>query len=83
MLQLDAGIGGGAAPLDGLGLRIVVPAPGRDLGGHLGLFGEASVEALADQATQLALGHVEPVAVGRGVVPLQPGRQAVFRSKAL
>ena len=75
MAQLDAGVGGLPAPLDGLGLRIAVPAPSRDLGGHPGLFGEAAVEALAGQDAQFTLGHVEPTAVGRGVVPLEAGRQ--------
>jgi len=79
LAQLDAGVLGGPLPLDGFGVSVAVAAPGGHFGGHPGLFREAAVQALPGQDTQLALGHVEPTAVGRRVVPLETGRQAVGR----
>lgn len=77
MLQLDAGIGGDAAPFDGFGTCVAVAAPSGRFGGHDLPFSEVAIETLPGQDTQFALGHVEPVAVGRGIVPFEVGRQAV------
>src|SRR3954451_7955616 len=77
MLEFDARVGGGEAPVDAVPRGIAVGDPG----GHFLLdgrpVGQATVEALALQDAQLDLGHVEPTAMLGRVVDLQFVRQAL------
>src|SRR5579859_496427 len=76
MRELDAGIGGGEAPVHG-GLRAVAPRlPGPDLARQGDGVGDAPVETLVAEDGEFALRHVQPTAVFRGVVDLQPRQNA-------
>ena len=72
MLQLDAGIGGGEAPIC-LGL-VLVPAglPGRNFPDERFFIRDAAVQALARQDAQFGFRHIEPTPVLGGVVPFEP-----------
>ena len=74
--QLDAGVGGGEAPVAGPPRGVAAGLPGGDLG-HAGWRRRGGGgEALAAQDAELDLGDVQPAAVLGGVVQLQLVRQA-------
>src|SRR4028118_1329197 len=75
-LELDAGVGGGEAPLDGPGGDVARGDPGGHLARHGLPVAQSSVEALALEDGELDLGHVEPRGVFRRVVALPPGGPA-------
>ena len=69
--QLDAGIRGCELPI-GLGLVFVAAVlPGGNLLGQRFLIGNAAIQALRRQDTQLGFRHIQPAAVLGRVVPFE------------
>ena len=64
-LELDAGIRGGEAPIDGGGSIIALLLPTRHLMLKLFTHGDAARAALPSQRSEFDLGHVEPAAMQR------------------
>ena len=71
MGQTDAGQLQGEAPEDAGGGVIARRHPGRRLGVQGGPIRDAPLQTLPAEDRQLQFGHVEPTAMGGGVVPLQ------------
>jgi Voltage gated chloride channel len=70
MLELDAGVLGGEAPVDPATGPVARRLPGCDLPFQGRLVAQAAVQALLGQHGQLDLGHVQPAAMLGGVVQL-------------
>src|SRR6266699_7243236 len=71
VLEFDARVSGGEAPIDGGFSGIAGLVPRADLGHQSGFVGDAAIQALAVQHTQLDLGHVERTPVLWRVMDLQ------------
>src|SRR5215216_188726 len=71
MLELDASIGAGEAPVYGALGRVALGFPRTHFLGKRFLIGDALIQALASEHTQLDLGHVQPRAVLGCVMNLQ------------
>jgi hypothetical protein len=71
MLELDASIGAGQAPVYGAFGGVALSFPGPHFSGESFPVGDAPIQTLASQHAQLYLGHVQPRAVLWGVVDLQ------------
>jgi hypothetical protein len=76
VLELDAGVCGGEAPIDGTAEGVPLGLPGGDLAFEYLPLRDASVEALAGEDAQLDLGDVEPTSMFGGVVEFQRVGQA-------
>src|SRR6266508_4138872 len=78
MLELDAGIRGGEAPIDGAAGGVAVSLPGGDFALQCGPVGEATVQALLRQHAQLDLRHIQPAPIlgGGGDSSLSASRLA-------
>src|SRR5512132_3417610 len=63
VLELDAGIGGGEAPVDPAAGGIAGGLPGGDFAFQRRPVGQPPVQALLGQHAQLDLGHVQPAAM--------------------
>ena len=72
MLQFDASIRRGKPPVDGPSLGIAPLLPSGHFLGQGCLVRDTPVQALAGQDAQLNLSHIQPTAMLRGVVYLQP-----------
>src|SRR5215218_1871497 len=71
MLELDASIGAGEAPVYGVLGRVALDFPRTHFLGKRFLVGDALIQTLASEHTQLDLGHVQPRAVLGCVMNLQ------------
>src|SRR5215218_191188 len=71
MLELDASIGAGEAPVYGVLGRVALDFPRTHFLGKRFLVGDALIQTLASEHTQLDLGHVQPRAVLGSVMNLQ------------
>ena len=77
MAELDAGVAGGELPVNLSLVGIDRVLPGGEFAVEDVEVGDPPVQALPGQGGEFDLGDVEPGAVFRGVVDLQPGREAV------
>ena len=80
MLELDAGIRVGKAPVDADGGGVARLFPGRDFCGEVLLVVQAFGQALAGEDREFDLSHVQPGAVLGRVVDLQPFGQPATRT---
>jgi hypothetical protein len=69
--QLDAGIGGGEAPVDRGAAIVAVLLPGGDFAPHFFDAGDAPLQALSIERTQFDFGYVEPVSMFGSVMDLK------------
>ena len=71
VFEANTSVLSGESPVDGTTKPIAAFFPRGDLGDERPGVGDATVEALAPQAAQFDLGHVQPATVLRRVVQLQ------------